>query len=471
MTTDWSDDDPWQNLTNEVDGEFHDERDALRIETIEGVGPLDDQFGVHPPKTVPDALREVLFGQSEPSEAEIDRYSSAETVPPMQTYSILDAAKVFGMPEMLGASGLEHRCLFKGDAYDDMKDVAPWIVRLEDGNDFTQKLFTEGKPPWLMWDKEPGVYIRSRATLDTLWKHFRKFTRVQDENGKWFYMRFWEPHAIKSSAESDTAPFSSKDIYCVVAITDDVATIVYPQSPSDKSGPPILTATDRVRHDDSVTVRYAGQLSKELFTATPGQMHRLGLSDAGPIRSVILELSKTLSVVGISRAADVARISVLSLFYGTHFLRDPRITPIAIATLGDKSHSASIRVLNFDNRLQELPRHQVVVSDGGLKKLIEDIETLSERGRLPPIEKEHSGFTTKKIENEFWIKCEERWELSGLSQRDDKLQKSAYFRIALLWGPYFVHDPLHRNLATHFRRDTRFDIHKLIDGLKSRLSE
>ena len=27
-----------------------------------------------------------------------------------------------------------------------------------------------------------------------MWKHFRKFTKVQDEGGKWFYFRFWESY-------------------------------------------------------------------------------------------------------------------------------------------------------------------------------------------------------------------------------------------------------------------------------------
>lgn len=29
-------------------------------------------------------------------------------------------------------------------------------------------------------------------SLDDMWRHFRKFTRIQDEDGKWFYFRFWE---------------------------------------------------------------------------------------------------------------------------------------------------------------------------------------------------------------------------------------------------------------------------------------
>jgi len=47
-----------------------------------------------------------------------------------------------------------------------------------------------------MWDKEPGIYMRSRGSLEDMWKHFRKFTKVQDETGKWFYFRFWEARPL-----------------------------------------------------------------------------------------------------------------------------------------------------------------------------------------------------------------------------------------------------------------------------------
>ncbi len=74
----------------------------------------------------------------------------------MLTYAILDAAKITNLPELLEASPLEHRCLFKGSAYDALKDAAPWVVRLENGNSFTRNLFTRSSAPWHQWwDSEP----------------------------------------------------------------------------------------------------------------------------------------------------------------------------------------------------------------------------------------------------------------------------------------------------------------------------
>ena len=166
---------------------------TLQIEMIDDVEPLDDQFGVLTPVAVPNVLLKPLFGQTSAGQGGL---ALAETdltkLPPIQTYAILDAAKVMNLPELLDASGLEHRCLFQGSAEDDLKDVAPWIVRLEDGNAFTRNLFTRGNAPWHLWDTEPGIYVRSQTSFDEMWRHFRKFTQVQGDDGVWMFFRFWD---------------------------------------------------------------------------------------------------------------------------------------------------------------------------------------------------------------------------------------------------------------------------------------
>lgn len=183
------------------DGAEVEPESYLIIEEIEGVEPLDQQFGIHPKKSVPDAVHDALFDPSDPTEAELEHYGDAEAVPSMRTYAILDAAKVLHLPMLLASSDLKHRCLFKGDAADELKNVAPYLVELEDGNTFTRNLFTSAGMPSNMWDREPGIYIRSRAQFDDIWKHFRKFTRVKDANNKWFMFRFWDGRALTGYLE------------------------------------------------------------------------------------------------------------------------------------------------------------------------------------------------------------------------------------------------------------------------------
>ncbi len=151
----------------------------LRVDMVRGIRPMDRQFGIMARKTVPQPLLDPLFGQDDGRRD-------------LQTYMILDAGRVKGLPEMLETSGLEHRCLFKGEAYDKLKDVAPWLVRLVIDNRFTRQIFTQSDATWHLWDKEPGIYLRSAGSLGEMWRHFRKFTKLPDETGKWYYWRFWE---------------------------------------------------------------------------------------------------------------------------------------------------------------------------------------------------------------------------------------------------------------------------------------
>lgn len=174
--------------------EPEEEQPYITIEEIEAVEPLGLQFGVHPRKTVPDSLYEPLFGQPEPTEAELEQYGTVEAVPPMRTYAILDAAKMpYLLTGHLERSELRYQCLFQGETAEELKEHAPYLVELEDGNDFTQRLFTGPEGVNGLWEKELGIYIRSRAEFDEVRKHFRKFTRVQDEKGSWYYMGLWNP--------------------------------------------------------------------------------------------------------------------------------------------------------------------------------------------------------------------------------------------------------------------------------------
>ena len=159
----------------------------LVVREIDGVEPLGNQLGIAKLLTVPVVLRDALFGQSDLSEG--------FAVRPLQTYAILDAAKVMGLVEMLDSSGLEYACLFTGETAGELQDVAPYIVRLEEANTFTRNLFTKGDAGWQMWDREPGIHFRSRASLHEMRQHLRKFTKVRDKDGTWYYFRFWDRDA------------------------------------------------------------------------------------------------------------------------------------------------------------------------------------------------------------------------------------------------------------------------------------
>lgn len=221
-------------------------KNQLNTQTIEGVEPLDSQLGTVSVKAVPDVLFEPLFGPLEPTQIELKQTDGDPAkMRVLQTYAILDAAKIAGLSELLATSGLEHRCLFKGGAYETLRDVAPWIVRLEPDHKFIRNLFTRSDAYWHAWDAEPGIFLRSRGALDELWKHFRKFTKVQGDDGKWFYFRFWEPFILYGLAENGTqlASHICTPLHSVLAPLDTytIGQILNPTPTAGRPKPPVLS--------------------------------------------------------------------------------------------------------------------------------------------------------------------------------------------------------------------------------------
>lgn len=132
-------------------------------------------FGAYPPPPLPDALAELLFqGDQGPC------------------YALLDAARLPEVPDILTGSGLEHACLFQGEAEADLAEVAPWLVRLTPDSRLTRRLLSGADSRWGLWGKDGAVFLRSTDDLASLRRHFRRMTRLQDpDSGRWFLFRFY----------------------------------------------------------------------------------------------------------------------------------------------------------------------------------------------------------------------------------------------------------------------------------------
>jgi len=318
----------------------------LKVATIDGVEPLDEQFGVDVPKTIPDALYEPLFGQPDGSST------------PLQTYAILDAAKVPNLPELLEASELEHRCLFKGAAYDEMKDVAPWIVQLEEDNNFTRNLFTSSKAPWHLWNLEPGICVRSRGTLDEMWAHFRKFTRVQDENGAWFYLRAYDPRILAQYIRrvpafaqrflTNNAGHGSHEVMFLITDTLHVVRNQIDSAQNTVAGPFQIGEADKQVFREITFARRADEILKTLkkIISTPSTAE----NDAA-YRKAILSSMLRIYHYGFTQPLQQERFAIWEIYYGAEFERaDQDLLTICAAT--DKS--SGDRFTLFSKRMSEL---------------------------------------------------------------------------------------------------------------------
>jgi len=183
-------------ISNTHQSETRSEVPPLFQKVLKDISPLAD-FAVTDPKNIPDALRDTLFEQTD----QMAGY--------LHTYAVLDAAQIVGLKEMLEASGLKHACLFQGKAAEEMRDVAPWLVRLSEENSFTRLLFTDGDATWHMWGKSAYILLRSSATLDEVRTHLRRFTKFEDTSGKWHYFRFYEPRVLHTYLEVASRSYSA----------------------------------------------------------------------------------------------------------------------------------------------------------------------------------------------------------------------------------------------------------------------
>ncbi len=193
--------------------EVKKEEPYLNIIQLDNVTPLDAQLNTWPQLTVPPSLTSVLFG----------------TDKSLKSYAVVDAAKLQWGHSEIDNCGMPFRCLFKGNAAEELKDSTPYLIELEQESDFTRKLFTynpmmpEEMTSAHMWHKAAAIFICSTASLEVLWHHLRHFTQLQDEAGERYFFRFYEPlwiaDLLKAMGSERAAHFFSDVIERIIAVS------------------------------------------------------------------------------------------------------------------------------------------------------------------------------------------------------------------------------------------------------------
>ena len=329
---------------------------AFVIETIVGLEPLDRQFGVANPSRVPASLRDTLFGQPDPTPSEIAAEGGSSAVPSLNTYAILDAAKVPGLAEVLDATGLERDCLFQGQAAEEMRDAAPWLVRLEEEHSFTRDLFTEGEMPHHMWSRASAVFLRSRDNLGDLRAHLRKFVKVRDDSEAWFYLRFYDPRVMRPFLHTApplahrfltrSAPWSS---LTVITCLDGTAEIVRPTAAADGAAICLGAAEKAVFRDMTFVARADGLMAKLDRGTAVAMPTDPALRQAH--RATIVAALRRMHGYGFQQPAQQEKWAVWELFYGAGFERADR-TLMQLCEV--QTRSSGERFAAFQRRLEEM---------------------------------------------------------------------------------------------------------------------
>lgn len=210
--------------------QFATETHYLLCHQINNVKLLDRQFGRHPKVFAPDEIFKLLFPNTpippditqpgwsenwqEPTflmpvldekTLEKDTALFGELLPELKCYFILDANKhKYLEPENFHC---RIESLFQGEFAEITKDIAPYLVEVIPYPDDSSEselmgLFSdEGAMTRFNWHEELGIFIHSRYDFDTVLRHLRHFPVMKDENGKWFFFRFYDPKVLRNYLE------------------------------------------------------------------------------------------------------------------------------------------------------------------------------------------------------------------------------------------------------------------------------
>lgn len=107
-------------------------------------------------------------------------------------YAVLDGASIPGLQTKLYEMRPEHVCLYRGELSPDIAEVAPYLIRMVAGTNFSDWVLSEG------WGNNWGIFAQSRYSLAEVRKHLRSFLTVHTEEGKPMLFRFYDPRVLRS---------------------------------------------------------------------------------------------------------------------------------------------------------------------------------------------------------------------------------------------------------------------------------
>lgn len=108
-----------------------------------------------------------------------------------RVFVVLDGASVPDLRMRLYELRPPHYCLFRGELAPDMAEVAPYVVGLMPGADFTNWVLREG------YGKHWGIFAHCRHSIKEMRRHFRNLVTVYNEKGDPLIFRFYDPRVFQ----------------------------------------------------------------------------------------------------------------------------------------------------------------------------------------------------------------------------------------------------------------------------------
>lgn len=274
------------------------------------------------------------------------------------TYAMLDGAINPGLLPALADLEPEHCCLWLGELEPELREVAPYLVRLHPDTGFVHYLIRQGYG--LRW----GIFAQSAASLLEMRSHFRRLTQAQDSTGKRYYMRFYDPNIMPMLLRTAT-PEQLAMLYGPVAaylcelpqefwkpgLDTRFRIHVAPSGMEARRTRPIFVLTEDQDHAFAEIVREfrAAMLLKKIMAELRDQ-NRAAL-DPYPqdeAERVVLETIYDAFRLGVADERQIQDLSVINLITETNVLRAEAFTYVTEHPHLHPYSKARHLILSFD---------------------------------------------------------------------------------------------------------------------------
>ena len=118
---------------------------------------------------------------------EADKEARGPDDGPLAAYLMLDASCSADIPVCAEAFAEPARCLFDGQAFEELGDVGPWLIELRRYGDAWDWFVEEG------YGNNWGIVIHARLSLSRLKTHLKKFLKVENEDGEVYFFKYYRP--------------------------------------------------------------------------------------------------------------------------------------------------------------------------------------------------------------------------------------------------------------------------------------
>lgn len=125
------------------------------------------------------------------------------------TYLLIDASSrnlITTTFDLDDYNDIDQQCLYTGQLAQELKQHAPYLIdltlsakQLADDDEvpkFHRDFFQKH------WGENTGIIFQSETAIDKIHFHLKKFIKIQDEDGKWFYFRFFDPRVMNHYLDS-----------------------------------------------------------------------------------------------------------------------------------------------------------------------------------------------------------------------------------------------------------------------------